>query len=417
MWAGARCGVPYLRRRLGGMTSFRRLLASLAVSSLGDWLYNVALLAFVFERTGSPTWLAATTAVRILPIVVLGPIGGVLADRHDRRLLIIASDLLRAALMVALAGVVVLELPVVLAPLLAGAATLVASVHPPALAASTPRLVDEAHLQRANAARAAIGQAAIVAGPAIGAAVLAVSSPAVAILGNAATFLASAVLVATIPAGPAFRPGAAPAETPRLVDELRAGVDALRGAPAAMRVIAADVICSAVYGILTVTLVLVAGRVGAGPGGYGLLLGAFGVGGLFGAAVAGRIDGGRWRGTLAAALTLVALPVAALGVADSLWVALPLALVGGTGAVVAEVLSETALPRMLDDAVLARAYGIMLPVTLSGIVAGSLIAGPLVALLGVTGALVATGAGVLGLAAVLLRRPLVIAAPLATAQA
>jgi MFS family permease len=392
------------------MPAFRRLLSSLAVSSIGDWLYNVALLAFVFERTGSPSWLAATTAVRVLPIVVLGPIGGVLADRHDRRALIIASDLVRAALMVMLAGVVVLGLPVVLAPLLAGAATLASSVHPPAVAASTPRLVDAEHLQRANAARAAIGQAAIVVGPALGAGVLAVSSPAVAILGNAATFLASAVLVATIPSGPAFRPSREDA-TADLVGELRAGVDALRGAPAALRVIAADVISSAVYGILTVTLVLVAGRVGAGPGGYGLLLGAFGVGGIGGAAVAGRIDGGHWRRTLAVALALLALPVAALGVAESLWVALPLAVVGGTGAVVAEVLSETALPRVLDDAVLARAYGLMLPLALSGIVAGSLIAGPLVALLGVTGALVATGAGVLALAALLLRRPLVVAAP------
>src|SRR4051812_13025734 len=393
------------------MTPFRRLLASLAVSSLGDWLYNVALLAFVYERTGSPTWLALTTAVRIVPIVVLGPIGGVIADRHDRRILIIASDLLRAALMVALAAVVAFGLPVVLAPLLAGAATLVASVHPPAVAASTPRLVDDARLQRANAARAAIGQAAIVVGPALGAAVLALSSPAVAILVNAGTFLGSAVLVATIPAGPAFRPSGAGAETPRLVDELRAGVDALRGAPAAVRVIGADVISSAVYGILTVTLVLVAERVGAGPGGYGLLLGGFGVGGLAGAAVAGRVARGRGRGPLAIALARLAVPVAALGVADSLWVALPLAVVGGAGAVVAEVLSETALPRMLDDAVLARAYGIMLPVSLSGIVAGSLIAGPLVALLGAGGALVATGAAVLALAGLLLRRPLVVAAP------
>src|SRR3954469_23614435 len=88
-----------------GMTSFRLLLASHAVSSAGDWLYNVALLAFVYERTGSPTWLALTTAARILPIVVLAPLGGVLADRHDRRRLIIASELACAALMVALAGV------------------------------------------------------------------------------------------------------------------------------------------------------------------------------------------------------------------------------------------------------------------------------------------------------------------------
>jgi MFS family permease len=393
------------------MTSFRRLLASLAVSSLGDWLYNVALLAFVYERTGSPAWLAVTTAVRIVPIVVLGPLGGVIADRHDRRMLLIASHLLCAALMVALAGVVAFDAPVVLAPLLAGAATLASAVHPPAVAASTPRLVPEAALQRANAARAAIGQGAIVAGPAVGAVVLAVSSPAVAILVNASTFLVAAALVASIPAGPAFRPGRDAAAAPGLLADLRTGVDALRGAPAAVRVIAADVICSAVYGMLTVTLVLVAGELGAGPGGYGLLLGAFGTGGLLGAALASRIDGAHWRATLAAALVLVALPVAALGVVHSLWIALALGLVAGIGSVVAEVLSETALPRMLDDDVLARAYGFVLPTALSGIVAGSLVAGPLVALLGLAGALVASGAAVLVLAFLLLRRPLVIAVP------
>jgi MFS family permease len=393
------------------MPAFRRLLASLAVSSLGDWMYNVALLAFVYERTGSPSWLAFTTAARILPIVVLGPLGGVLADRHDRRLLIIASDLLCAVLMVGLAAVVAFDGPVLLAPLLAAAATLASTVHPPAVAASTPRLVDEADLQRANAARAAIGQGAIVIGPAVGALLLAVSSPAVAILANALTFLAAVALMASIPAGPAFRPARSGVSAGMLA-ELRDGVDALRGAPAAIRMIAADIVCSAVYGILTVTLVLVAGRVGAGPGGYGLLLGAFGVGGLIGAAVAARLDGAHWRRTLAIALVLVGLPVAALGVAHTLWIALALGLVAGTGAVVAEVLSETALPRLLDDEVLARAYGLALPAALSGIVAGSLIGGPLVALLGLTGALVATGAGVLALAFLLLRRPLTVAVPL-----
>jgi MFS family permease len=403
--------VAYLSRRLGGMTQFRRLLAGLAISSLGDWMYNVALLAFVYERTGSPTWLALTTAARIAPIVILGPLGGVLADRHDRRVVIIVSDLLCAALMVALAAVVAFGAPVLLAPLLAAAATLASIVHSPAVAASTPRLVDEASLQRANAARAAIGQGAIVIGPAIGAVLLALASPAVVILVNAATFLGAVVIVASIPAGPAFRPARAGVSA-GLVTELRDGVDALRGAPAALRVIAADVVCSAVYGILTVTLVLVAARVDAGPGGYGLLLGAFGVGGLIGAAVVSRLDGGHWRRTLAIALVLVAAPVAALGVAESLWIALALGLVAGTGSVVAEVLSETALPHLVDDAVLARAYGIALPTALSGIVAGSLIGGPLVALLGLTGALVATGVGVLALAFLLLRRPLVVATPL-----
>ena len=88
------------RLRVPGDRPFHLILVSLAVSSCGDWLYNVALLAFVFQRTGSATWVALTTAGRVLPVVVLGPIGGVLADRYDRRRLMIASNIARALLMV-----------------------------------------------------------------------------------------------------------------------------------------------------------------------------------------------------------------------------------------------------------------------------------------------------------------------------
>ena len=81
--------------------SFRRLAGALAVSQPGDWLYNVALLAFVYDRTHSATWVGVTTAVRVLPVVVLGPLGGALADRYDRRRLMILADLGRAAVMLA----------------------------------------------------------------------------------------------------------------------------------------------------------------------------------------------------------------------------------------------------------------------------------------------------------------------------
>src|SRR3954452_10443686 len=141
------------------MRPFRLLLVSLAVSSVGDWLYNVALLAFVYGQTRSATWLALTTAGRVLAVVGLGPLGGVLADRHDRRRLMIASDLVRAGLMVALALVAAAGLPVVLAPLLAALATAAGTAVPPAVAVTTARLVPDADLPRANARRAAIGQA------------------------------------------------------------------------------------------------------------------------------------------------------------------------------------------------------------------------------------------------------------------
>src|SRR5581483_3363615 len=275
------------RLRLPGGRPFHLLITSLAVSSCGDWLYNVALLAIVYERTGSATWVSLTTAARVLPIVALGPVGGVLADRYDRRRLMIAADVIRAALMAVLGIVAAAGLPILLAPVLAAAATAAGSVYPSCIAACTARFVPGEDLQRANALRAAVGQAAIVVGPAFGALVMVVAGPSVAILLNALTFIGSALAVGAIGASEKFAPPERTGELrmPSVLAEIRTGARALRGAPTAIRLVAADVLCSAVYGMLTVTLVLVSRKVGAGSDGYGLLLGGFGVGGLIGASV------------------------------------------------------------------------------------------------------------------------------------
>ena len=393
--------------RLPGGRPFHLLLTSLAVSSCGDWLYNVALLAFVYDRTRSATWLAVTTAARVIPIVVLGPIGGVLADRWDRRRLIIASDVSRAVAMIALAIVAATSMPVALAAALAALSTAAGVVQPPCVAACTPRLVVADELQRANAIRAAIGQASVVAGPALGAVLLGLSSPAVVIALNAVSFLASAAAVTAIGRSPVFVPSREDRGPLHIGRELRDGAQALREAPAAVRLVIADTLGSATYGLLTVTLVLVSMRVGTGSGGYGLLLGMFGIGGVIGAAIAGKLDTpALWRRMLLVALGIVAVAVAALGLVHSLVAAIILSLAGGGGMIVAEVLSETALGQMLDDAVLARAYGLALPASLSGIVIGSLVAGPLVASVGVTATFLVAGLGLAVASALVLRHPL-----------
>ncbi len=406
------------RLRLPGGRPFHLLITSLAVSTCGDWLYNVALLTFVYERTGSATWVSVSTAARVLPMVVLGPFGGVLADRCDRRRLMIGADVIRAILMIALGIVAAVGLPIVLAPMLAAAATAAGVAYPPCVATCTARFVSDDELQRASALRAGIGQAAVVAGPPLGALVMVLAGAPAAILLNALTFVASALAVGAIKGGERFAPPerTGDVQMPSVLAEIRAGAQALRGAPTAIRLVAADVVCSCVYGILTVTLVMVGRKIGVGAGGYGLLLGGFGVGGVIGASLVARVDApARWRRTLTVALLLVGLPLAGLGFAPNLASALALALLGGGGMIVGEVLSETALPRMLDDEVLARAYGLVLPISISGIVAGSLIAGPLVSAFGLTGAMVAGGTAVLVVAALLLGRPLevapVVAAP------
>jgi MFS family permease len=371
---------------------FRRLVVALAASQAGDWLYNVALLAFVYERTSSAGWLAATTAARVLPVVVLGPIGGALADRWDRRRIMVASDTVRVVLMLALAAVAYAGLPVVLAPVLAALATAAASPYPSCAAASTPRLVPDADLPGANAARAAIGMGAIAAGPVVGALLLLLGSPGTAFLLNAGTFAVSALAVLSIPGGPVFRPGRAAADRTGLLADVVEGARALRAHPVAVRLVGADLVCSVVYGMQTVLLLLLGHRLGLGAAGYGYLLAAVGVGGVLGTTVSGRAAASaRPQAVLVAALLTIAGAGALLAVTPWLAGVLVWAVAGGAGAIVVEVLTETVLQREVDEDVFARAYGIAFPASIGGIVLGSLVAAPLVALFGLTGALLGIG--------------------------
>jgi MFS family permease len=370
----------------------RRLLAALAVSGVGDWLYNLALLALVYDRTHSVTWTAATTAARVVPMVLLGPFGGILADRYDRRRLMIVADVLRVGTMVLLAVVAMAGLPVVCAPVLAAISTAASTVYPPSVAATLPRLVADGDLPAATAARSVIQSVSVIAGPAAGALLLLLGSPATAFLINAATFAASAVILLGLPAGALFAVADRDENASGVLHELRAGAAALRGNGLASRLIGADIMCSLVYGAQTVLLLLLGRRLGYGDAGYGYLLAGCGIGGLIGAGLAPRLGTARRpRYAVAAVLLAVAVPSALLAVTPWLAGAVLLAVAVGAGAVVVEVVADTALARSLDEAVLARAYGLAFPASIGGIVVGSLIAAPLVALVGLTGALAVVG--------------------------
>jgi MFS family permease len=367
--------------------NLRILFAGQTASDAGDWLYNVALLALVFDRTGSSALLGLTTAARMLPLVVLGPLGGVLADRLDRRALMIGSDLLRAGCMAALAAVAVTGAPIVLAPLLAALSTAAGAAYPPCVLALIPRLAGEDDLPAANSARVTIMHVCIVLGPVLGAALLLVGPPALAFLVNGATFLAGATAVAALPRTALRRPERA-GQHPGLRAELRGGWDALRRYPDALTLVGAEVVASAAYGALTVLFVLLSDRLGLGAAGYGYLIAAVGVGAVLSAGVADRAARlGRPRLPLAAAVLVIGAP---LPIAIAGWVpgALLAAAATGAGSLVSEVVADTALQRSLDPAVFARAYGLVLPAGLAGIVAGALLAPPCVALVGLDGTLI-----------------------------
>jgi predicted MFS family arabinose efflux permease len=375
----------------------RRLLSALAVSQAGDWLYNLALVVLVLDRTHSSAWVAITTAARVAPMIIGGPFGGVLADRFDRRMLMVASDVVRAGCMLGLAAVATLHLPILLAPVLAAVATAAATPYPPCVAATTPRLVPAEVLPAANAARSAIGSLCLIAGPAFGALLLVLGSAGTAFVVNALSFVVSALLVLSLPAGELFAVERNGTGAAGVREELVSAVRALREQPVAVRLIGTDVMCSMVYGAQAVLLLLLVHQQGLGAAAYGCLLASFGVGGVVGTVLAGSaVKRLSPRALLLVAGLSVGLSAMLLGVPATLPVLMAWAMVVGAGSLVVEVATDTALQTSLHPEVLARAYGIAFPAAIAGIVVGSLVAAPLVALVGVGGALVAIGLAMAG---------------------
>ena len=383
--------------------NIRLLLAGLAASQAGDWLYNLALLGLVYERTHSSLWVGLTTAARILPEVALGPLGGILADRVDRRRLMIGSDVIRAITMAALALGALAHAPIVFAPILAALCTGAGSAYAPCVVAILPRLATDEQLPAANAARVSIQSICIVAGPLFGAILMLLGSPAVAFTVNGATFLAGALAVAALP-HPALRaPAAASEQNPGLRQELKAGWEALRGYNEAIAIVGANVIASTVYGALTVVFVVLGHRLGLGAAGYGYLLAAMGAAGCLAAGISNKAASSENpRRALIASMLAVGAPLPLLGLTGWVPVALLLAGVFGAGTVTAEVVGDTCLQRSLDPAVFARAYGLALPTFLGGIAAGALIAPLTIALVGVSGTLIMIGAAVIAYAMLVL---------------
>ena len=156
---------------------YRFVLAASSISQTGDWLYNVALLVWVYDSTHSATWVAVVTVARLVPYVVVGPVGGLVADSYDRRTVLIVSDLVRAGLMFGLAAVTSVDGPVGLAAALACLTTAAGTAYRPAIVAMLPEIVGEGDLAAANATESVVENLAVVLGPALGAGLLLLGSP------------------------------------------------------------------------------------------------------------------------------------------------------------------------------------------------------------------------------------------------
>ena len=257
---------------LARVPSFRYLALANFGSGVGTWLAFVALTVDVWDRTESGKWVAALLIADFLPVILIGVLAGPLVDRLSRRRLMVASDLVRCAVFLALPFANSPRLIIVLA----GVAGFATGFFRPAVYAGLPNLVTDRELPSANALVQSIEAMTTIIGPLLGGILVAASGPDAAYWINSVTFLFSAALLVRIPNSLLQ---AARTTTAGHWRDLREGFSQIGGSRALLTVLLAwNVGMLANAGVNVAEIKLAKVSFEAGDFGFGLLVGSAGPG-------------------------------------------------------------------------------------------------------------------------------------------
>lgn len=380
---------------------FAAMLTAFLIDQIGSWAYNVVLIVWVYDRTGSTAWIAATTAAGWIPRILFSPYAGVLADRFERTRTLLVSALLGLVLMAGVALVMATGGPVVVVLILAAATAAVGTVYLPASGALISETVGADDLAAANGLFGMLENLVVIVGPAVGGVLLLLGRPVAGILFNLATFAVAAGLISRLRVRST---GTAGADGERLVTQVAAGMAALRGHARARTLVAFCALGTAVYGASTVLYVPMSERFGTGADGYSYLLTAAAIGGVLGAAVASKLSAARRLPVIIfGGIGSLALPFAATALVTSPVIGFVLQVISGGGMVVVDVLALTSLQRDLPRHLLSRVIGLLETAVLSAALVASFAVAALIREFGLTTALVLVGLGFPVIAAIGIR--------------
>ena len=362
---------------------FRLMWAGGLVSALGSWLLTLAIPTHILLVTGSLRATGLTVAAEYLPLLLLGPVAGVFADRWDRRRLMIGTNLFCAgAVAVMLLGLAPGRYGVLYAALVAENASIV--FYAPAWQARTPAVVGTGSLlSSANALNAASsGVVRLVGGP-LGGILLALCGARWLIVIDAASYLLSALaLMLTSRTGATMAGSAETAETTgaaraaAVVRDLLEGARVLYRQPVARALFPVTVVYLAANASLSAVLIAFGIRRLGGSEHTGFLLAGLGVGFLVGAPVIRLLlDRVQPRTLLAATLTATAAAYVGLFTSSALGTALPAAAAVGLFGSMSLVIPQTTMQRVVPNAVLGRIGAVFLTGEAAATVAGAA-AGP-----------------------------------------
>lgn len=173
---------------------FRRLWLAQLISLAGDWFNAIALVVIINRYADSNLAVGGLFLARALPPFLAGPFAGVVADRFPRRLVLITTDLLRALIVLGFLFVTSAE-RVWLIYALSVAQFVVSAFFEPARSALLPSLVEQDELLTANTLASTTWSVMAALGSALGGVTAAVFGPQIALVIDALSFVASALLV------------------------------------------------------------------------------------------------------------------------------------------------------------------------------------------------------------------------------
>lgn len=362
------------------------------VSLGGSWVLFIALPLHMYEETGSPMATAGVLIALVVPGVAFGALGGVAADRYDRRRLLVWTNVALAAttvpLLVIEGGVVWLAYPI----LFVNAA--ISQLVPPAENALLPRVVGDADLVQANGLNALNNNLARLGGPVLGGALYAVGGISAVIVADAISFVVAAACIALVrTSGVVVHPDedvahAAAGAVRRTLLEARDGLRAIRERRVVTVVFAVAAMAALGEGVMgTMFVVWVKEVLGGGVAEVGWLMSGQAVGGVIGGLTAGqvgrRISAERLFG--ASLLVFGLLDLALFNfprVVDAFLVGYAIIALVGIPAALSQASRATLLQRDVPDHLLGRVFGTLGTAGAALMLAGALVAGAIGAAVG-----------------------------------
>jgi MFS family permease len=377
----------------------RRLQLAWTGSLIGNWSYFIALAIYAYDQGGAAA-VGLVSVIRMLPAAIASPFLAGLADRYPRKLVMIASDVVRAVLMAAAALTIWQGWSAFVVYVIVAVSTVAGTAFRPAQAALLPHLArDPAELTAANVASSTLEAVGAFVGPALGGVLLVLTNFETVFAVNAVSFVWSALLVLAVRGGsrPRKEDGAEHG------DGQGGGGGGGGGAGAGFRALFASrdlLVLSSLYtaqtlvaGALNVLVVVSALELlDVDSSGVGYLNGALGVGGLVGGFVALVLA---TRGRLAAdfgfGIALFGLPLVLIGITSSVPMALLALALVGLGNSLVDINALTIMQRAVPDEVLARVLGVLEGILIGSIGIGGLLAPVLIHVAGIRWALILTG--------------------------